>query len=693
MSNEQHYDFQKRIADIHPANLRDRARKAAAGETEVTSEWSIAIAEDASAYLGRVASDLCQFFARSMGIELECARGIKGRASGKEIVLRVDPASAPQKKRAYRLTVTADGVEVAGFDERGVGQGAYYLEDLAKLSRAPFLPQGVKSRVPIFSPRMFHSGWKGGEFPDWFLNAAVHAGLDTALIYTREDLSSEKRDVNDIIRRAGEHGIDVYLYPLLRNCEKHPLDEGADEYYDKLLGGLLKAYPGVKGMVFVGESCAFPSRDPRSNGCYWWSPPSNPPKPGTQNGFFPFNDVPGWVKCVRKALRKANPDIDFVMWTYNWGWAPDEDRLAFVRALPKDVTLEATFEMFERLERDGYSFPVADYSMTIPGPGHYFATEAAEAKKEGIGLYTMSNTGGKTWDNGSVPYNPAPYLWKKRWDALNAAARDWNLSGLMECHHYGWVPSFVSELAKEAFWTDGMDFDKHARKIAERDFGAGADKALAAWRDWSEAFEHCLPINLDQYGPLRIGPSYPLQLPGEKSGFPPPGLVFFDYNECAVGWIGRYPADKLAAQIGILRKQESALASGNTHMAAALAKAPADAKPGAERMLALGQFLLATCRTCINSKRWAICKLELGLAKALEDQRPILGRMRGIAEEELGNVRDALSAVRIDSELGYEATIRYAGGEERLIWKIGDMERIAKKIDSLINAGENEERV
>ncbi len=686
MPVEQHYDFQKRIADVHPANLRDRTRKAAAGETEITSKWRIAIAEDASEYLERVASDLGQFFAQSMAIELECVRGTTGRASKKEIVLRVDSASAPQKKRAYRLDVTADGVEVAGFDERGTGQGAYYLEDLAKLRRAPFLPRGAKRRAPIFSPRMFHSGWKCGEFPDWFLNAAVHAGLDTVLIYTREDLSKEKRDVNDIIRRAGEHGLDVYLYPDFRNCEKHPLDEGADEFYDKLCGGQLKAYPGVKGMVFVGESCAFPSRDPRASGRSWWSQPSKSSKPGHQNGFFPFNDYPDWVKCVRKALRKANSDIDFVMWTYNWGGASDEDRLAFVRALPKDVTLEATFEMFDPVERDGYSFKVADYSLTIPGPGHYFATEAAEAKKRGLRLYTMSNTGGRTWDHGSVPYNPAPHLWKKRWDALNAAARDWNLSGLMECHHFGWVPSFISELAKEAYWTDGMDFDEHIRKIAERDFGAGAAKAMAAWKDWSEAFEYCLPINLDQYGPLRIGPSYPLVLPGEKYEFPePPGIVFFNYNEDA-GWVGKYSADDLAVQTGILRKQEAALASGNAHLAAAFAKAPGDAKPGAERMLALGQFLLATCRTCINSKRWAICKLDIEQAKISEEKLPILGRMRGIAEEELGNVRGTLPAVRTDSELGYEATIRYAGGEERLTWKIGDLERAIRKIDSLLNA-------
>ena len=53
---------------------------------------------------------------------------------------------------------------------------------------------------------------------------------------------------------------------------------------------------------------------------------------------------------------------------------------------------------------------------------------------------------------------------------------------IMENHHYGWMPNFVSELAKEAFTEGGMDFETHVRAIAARDFRpAAADEVLAAW--------------------------------------------------------------------------------------------------------------------------------------------------------------------------------------------------------------------
>ena len=46
--------------------------------------------------------------------------------------------------------------------------------------------------------------------------------------------------------------------------------------------------------------------------------------------------------------------------------------------------------------------------------------------------------------------------WATATESLRKARQDWGLSGLMESHHYGWWPSFVSELAKNAYWTGGV---------------------------------------------------------------------------------------------------------------------------------------------------------------------------------------------------------------------------------------------
>src|SRR4029079_14793393 len=78
---------------------------------------------------------------------------------------------------------TPERVVICGCDERGAGQGAYYLEDVMNLRAGPFLrPQDV-TRAPLFGPRMTHSGWALAEFPDAHLNAIAHAGMDAILVF------------------------------------------------------------------------------------------------------------------------------------------------------------------------------------------------------------------------------------------------------------------------------------------------------------------------------------------------------------------------------------------------------------------------------------------------------------------------------------------------------------------------------
>jgi hypothetical protein len=78
--------------------------------------------------------------------------------------------------RSYRIVCNKNTVVVCGQDERGVGQGCYYLEDIMNLREAPFLPREEITREPMFSPRMVHSGWGIDQFPDPHLNAIAMRG-------------------------------------------------------------------------------------------------------------------------------------------------------------------------------------------------------------------------------------------------------------------------------------------------------------------------------------------------------------------------------------------------------------------------------------------------------------------------------------------------------------------------------------
>ncbi len=174
-----------------------------------------------------------------------------------------------------------------------------------------------------------------------------------------------------------------------------------------------------------------------------------------------------------------------------------------------------------------------DYTLSFEGPGKYFSSEAREAKKRGLRLYAMSNTGGLTWDIGVIPFEPAPYQWQRRYDGLLRARRDWGLCGMMESHHYGFYPSFISELAKIAFWEPATDGQTVMRKLAERDFGEeNAGQVLEAWLRYSDGIRSYVSTNEDQYGPFRIGPSYPLLFMQEAILESPPGTHFGNNKIC-----------------------------------------------------------------------------------------------------------------------------------------------------------------
>ncbi|MDH7571243.1 MAG: hypothetical protein QHJ73_16825, partial [Armatimonadota bacterium] len=480
---ERNYQFRRRLNVVHAPHRRDPALAPAPGEVAVTEGWRIVVDPHASDYLVGVGKDLQDYFFTSMDVPVLLARSEDPSAPGTLYLTTRQACPALGEglstPRSYRVVVAPARITVCGADERGTAQGCYYLEDLMNLREAPFVPPRDEVRVPLFSPRMVHSGWGIDQFPDPHLNAIAHAGMDSILLFVKapDTTTAGHLDMNDLIDRAACFGLDVYLYSYLIS-RYHPDDPAAPEYYETTYGELLRWCPRAKGLILVGESCEFPSKDPRTRGRLRTDPaPDGKPDPRPSPGWWPCTDYPQWLDLLKKIVRRYNPELDIVFWTYNWGWAPEEDRLALIRALPPDVTLQATFEMFEDVVKDGVPTRCVDYTASFEGPGKYFRSEAEAAHQRGLRLYTMCNTGGLTWDIGVIPYQPIPFQWERRHRALRDAHARWGLVGLMESHHYGWWPSFVSELAKWAYWEPGAAAEEVLPRIARRDFfSVGPDK-------------------------------------------------------------------------------------------------------------------------------------------------------------------------------------------------------------------------
>jgi hypothetical protein len=710
---ERPYAFRRRLAEVHAPDRRDLAATPSGGEVVLDCGWSVVAGAGCAPPVLNAARDLQDYLFTSMGLSVRLLRVDDAAAAardGERVVVLTTRDEAPEHGAAlaaagsYRLFCTASRVVVCGADPRGAFQGSAFLEDLMNLRRAPFLEAQDVVRTPRFSPRMTHSGWALDDFPDAHLNAIAHAGMDAVLVFvcgvdrTPDQLTLDHPqpfggrylDVNDLVDRAAGFGLDVYFYAYFRSMSPpHPDDPGAARWYDETYGALFRACPRAKGIVLVGESVEFPSKDPRTSGTLRHArPPGAPPPDRPTPGWWPATDWVDWLDLLKRVIRPHNPQADIVFWTYNWGYAPEADRLDLIRALPRDVSLLVTFEMFEPVTRNGLTNMCADYTLSFTGPGRYFASEARAASERGLRLYTMCNTGGLTWDVGVIPYEPAPFQWARRHAALLEAKDAWGLSGLMEGHHYGFWPSFVSELAKRAYWSPAPPAEDTLEAIARRDFGPGAGHALDAWRSWSEAIQDYVATGHDQYGPFRIGPSYP--------------LVFQEPVALEVDWYAMHGAHiartdyapgmgrnsqlpegqrldvprRVPLELRSLERMAAGWRRGVEQMERAVALTPPARRTAARFGAGIGRFVLHAVVTAVHTKRWWVLKQRLLAAPAPAAAGALLDEMAALVAAENANAAAAIPLVRADSRLGWEPTMGYLTDEAHLRWKIAQGQRL-----------------
>jgi hypothetical protein len=694
MKTEKNYQFREFLARTHLPGRRNPDAVPEADEIIIDASWKITFRKGAAPLVADAAKDLQYFFSTSMCVSLE----IQTDDDGGEKTIFLDDKGLKENPRAYTIECRKKGIRVTGESPRGTAQGSYYLEDLMNLREAPFMKITDRPvfREPLFSPRMIHSGLGLDEFPDAHLNSIAHAGFDTILVFAKGvDLSPRgPMDFNDLVRRAGRFGLDVYFYSYLKSF-KHPADADADAFFEEGYGALFKHCPGAKGIILVGESCQFPSKDPASSGRAWdYDNAENAgiadhrPNPAC----WPCRDYPQWLNAVKKAVRRYQPDADVVFWTYNWGRAPEKPRLELIESLPLDISLLVTFEMFEPVELENYTAMVPDYTITSVGPGRYFSSEAKAASRRGLRLYSMSNTGGMTWDMGVVPYIPTPQQWFKRYSELHDAKKKWGLSGLMDSHHYGWWPSPVCECAKWSFWSPEVDLNELLLKIAVRDFGsAAAENAVAAWRKWSEAIASYIPGFDDQAGPLRIGPAYPLIFHPclyphveQKMKYPDNPKAHFGarilhalynpehiYGHTACG-------RRIREEIPILEKALSVWDEGSALMNKALAETPPAKLENAAKIAGVGKFFGHGLRTMLHVKRWWLLNKQLEIEWDFAKAGEIMDELEAIVRTERINVETAIPLADTDSRLGWEPSMEYMTDKWHLEWKLRQLDNLLK---------------
>ena len=672
---ELNYQFRQRLSIVHAPNRRDPDKKPTENQILFDSSWTITIPRDADAVLRNACRDLEEYFSASMGISIRVM--YEDEACGKQIVYTIDP-TLPE--HSYRLTVADERVILCGQNSRFAAQAGYFIEDLMNLDEAPVLEKQEMVRTSLFNPRMVHSGYGLDMFPEEYLRHVAHAGISALLVFVKDvDITPHGyQDFNDLCTRASAWGLDVYAYSYLVN-RRHPDDPDAEEFYENLYGKLFDRCPYFKGIIFVGESCEFPSKDRHTTGVIRpenRGPDGKPIAQGISPGWWPCTDYPQWLNMVKKIIYKRRPDADIVFWTYNWGKVWANFRQQLVQAIPKDITLQATYEMCTYLERGGTLHFTTDYTLFFEGPGMYFSTEAIFARDSGLKLYSMTNTAGRTWDIGVIPYVPAPYQWMRRYEGMLKANKEFGLCGTMDGHHYGFTPSFISDLAKWAFYTPTVDLDGILHRLAARDFTAeAADRVCEAYNEWSEGITHLISTNSDQNGPFRMGPAYPMILfENANIQIPSPFYAHFGGNAIIEPNYKTRPAKlsswtKFDIELSEFRKVIEHYDRGVAILEEILPTLPERKRENAERIVTLGKFIANTARTTVNVKEF-VKRKQLLLEAHGEERNRLVDEMIEICRSEEANAKSSIPLVEFDSMLGYEPSMEYMSDRAHIEWKL-----------------------
>lgn len=683
LKEQKNYDFKSELLQIHKPNLRDYAKKP--NTSDFIFDNGVAISYNLNSLVAYTAIiDFVDYLFTSMSVSALIVKG--NITSGVTVTLNKNIGSA-SGYMGYRITAKRGSLLIEGYDERGIAQAFYALEDIMNVKKAPYINRGVIERKALFSPRITQSPFGMYSYPEEAFKIMAHYGFDAIDVWIKDAYTDKRNNFIDLRllgERAKKYGIDIFI-ELYAPHNVHPDDEGAQEFYDKLYGDIFDVYPDIRGITVVGEATQFTSRDPEvGKSPYSANFEDNIPTGKKAPGWWPCKDYPEWIQMIRNAVRKKSKTADVVFCTYNWGFAPEKERVDLIKNLPDDICINATWEMFHKYKVGKSVEDVWDYTLSFEGPGEYFLSEAKAAKEKNLKLYTISNTSGKTWNFGVVPYMPMPQQYIKRYKNMVSAHEQFSLSGLTENIHYAFYPSMINDLEKQAFFSGGKPLEKALDDILMRDYDSDFIAVKRATELFSKAITYAIPTNEDQYGAFRIGPAYPLWsgvmegLPAtipEQGRMPAPKHAMFGNDIYFAVYTpdtdanNSLPGVRIFDEIKYAEKMEKLFGQGIS----VLEKLNTQ-NQNTLKLLNLAKFFRNTTRTVITVKRHYLLKQELSVAKTKENAEKLINGIEKLLLLERENVLDTIPIVKVDSSIGWEPSMEYACDEKALNWKLKQLD-------------------
>ncbi|MDF2717834.1 MAG: hypothetical protein K0R28_4759 [Paenibacillus sp.] len=705
---EKPFDFLRRFDRQPEADGRQGAvppsedRKTAAGHSassakgdgfiELSPAWTLVYPDGSKpvqAFVRRFADRLERLWGIRIGTAGE--RQSSPSQRGFTLNLQISP-DASLLAESHELEVAPGRIGIRAVDEPGLLRGLQWLTQEMDRQKGPFLPVGKTIRRTKFDLRYIYSYFavygdplmdeELDPYPDGMLESLSERGVNGIWLHCvlfhmvpwkeAPELSVgwERRiaGLNRLIERAADYGIGVYLYfnepramppsfyetrpewkghslnvlyPAL--CTSHP---EVQQFLRESTARLFREAPGLTGLFTITMSENVTNCYSRAAGGVTDCPRCS--------GRRPYEVAAEVNRIISEGARSAKTDARIIAWTWGWsaglGWKEEDTALA-IGQMPDSISLMCTSESGIPTEVAGVPARVADYSMSVVGPGELALNSWNAALERGMSAMAkvqMNNT----WECSAVPFLPVFDLVEEHIRNL----RHSGVTGLMLSWTLGGYPALNLDIASGYYWDTVSETPAIPVKqdVLGRKFGDRAGAIIAeASSGLSEAFrEFPFHLRVLYRAPQNFGPANRLYL--EPTGYEST-MIGFPYDDLP-GWRHSYPAEAFRGQFG---KLAAGWQVGLNRLKEAERHISAEGKEEFRDLLNAAQgayyhFRSTYMQICFVMSRdtW----LETDDSDMRETERR---NMLAIIDEEIRLARSLYDLAASDSRIGYEASNHY----------------------------------
>lgn len=693
---------------------RDPQATAGANEVEVTADWQIVPATDASPLAMLMAGHLREFLGQAMNVALPIA----DTTTAAPCIVLAETGGGDDTAASFTLEVAVGRITVQGRDAEGLRDGIVRLVALLGLRQAPMLPVGRTVYAPRLRVRVgaipLHGSYRELVFMG---HNAVLIGGGSVFSFSTSDaipelairrVSEQMNNIRKSVDAAKRYGLKCYAFidirqkfppddpvflahPEIRGaltwkadgeyvlCTEHPL---VRQYLRESITGLFTGVPGLDGAIIIIGGEGFYHCFMRAYGVgkgHTNCPRCEPLGANTV--------VANLCNGLADAARLANPQAEILAWPYSAEhvWSADKVQEGFIRKLKPGAGIFTEMEKDEWLEKpEGVRKHLWDYSIDMIGPGERAKRQIQVCRETGIPIF-MKSEPELGFEAPRLPSIPCQDRWWDRAEALATCGADGALVFPAFRPNYGTV---AAEMYQYAWWNPAPQKEKLLAQVAARIAGQDAAAYLAAaWQHVSDAIPWSPELPVYYTGPYYLGPAQPMC--ADPSATLPPvfyGYYFFHMEMTDADGAKTSPTFYTAPTGNVpvflryYRKMEAELHAAVEALDQATSLVPARCRRTFDAEASSIRWFYHTARAQANF--YESCQLRDRLAEPIDpaEARPLLARWREVLLDEQANATAALPLMQADMRLDwyYGADHSFPHGEEMLKAKL-------KIIDQEIN--------